>query len=108
MGNLFSNCIKPNNTNSDRPKNGGNNNGPNSMPKKDRVTDTDKAVLDVKARMRKVKTYIDKLNIQLDQQDVKIKDLIKSKSKERALVALKHKKFIDKELDKATGAQAML
>lgn len=36
------------------------------MPKRDRVDDTDKAILDVKARMRKIKTYIDKLKIDMD------------------------------------------
>jgi len=34
---------------------------------KSRVNETDKAILDVKARMRKLKTYVDKLNIQSEQ-----------------------------------------
>ena len=108
MGNLFGNCIKTNHKD-DQPKSNNNGRGdPFSNPKKDRVYDQDKAILDVKARMRKIKVYVDKINIQIEQQAEKIKDLIKNKSKERALIALKHKKFLEKELDKASGAQQML
>ena len=32
-------------------------------PVKNRVNDTDKAILDVKTRMRKLKTYLDKINL---------------------------------------------
>ena len=39
----------------------------NTGPAKSRVNDTDKAILDVKARLRKLKTYVDKLNIQAEQ-----------------------------------------
>jgi hypothetical protein len=38
-------------------------------------------------------------------QDAKVKEHLKTKSKARALIALKHKKFLQKELDKADGAQ---
>lgn len=44
----------------------------------------------------------------MEQQNVKIKDFLKDKAKQRALIALKHKKFLEKEIDKATGAQQML
>jgi ribosomal protein S8 len=33
---------------------------------------------------------------------------VKEKNKQRALIALKHKKFIEKELEKAMGAQVLL
>ena len=35
-------------------------------PPKSRVNENDKAILDIKARLRKLKTYTDKLNIQVD------------------------------------------
>ena len=35
--------------------------GSYAKPEKDRISATDKAVLDLKARMRKVRTYVDKL-----------------------------------------------
>ena len=34
--------------------------------------------------------------------------MVKDKQKQRALIALKHKKFLEKELDKADGAITML
>lgn len=54
--------------------------------------------------MRKLKTYIDKLNIDTEKQDAKIKEQLAQKNKQRALIALKHKKFLEKEVDKALGA----
>lgn len=44
--------------------------------------------------MKKIKVYIDKLNLQVKDQDAKVKEHLKAKSKERALIALKHKKFL--------------
>ena len=44
----------------------------NQAPAKSRVNEQDKAILDIKARLRKLKTYSDKLGIQVDQQKAKI------------------------------------
>jgi len=38
----------------------------------------------------------------------KIKTLLKEGQKNRALITLKQKKFLEKELEKAAGAQVML
>lgn len=59
MGGLFSNCFKTNNHQRDDPPPRNNNN----QPPKSRVNDQDKAILDVKSRMRSLKTYVDKLNL---------------------------------------------
>ena len=40
----------------------------------------------------------------MGKQQEKIALHLKEKNKQRALIALKHKKFIEKELDKAMGA----
>ena len=106
MGGIFGKCFKENDNNVGKKKKA-NDQPPKQevkQPQKDRITDTDRAILDVKARMKKIKVYIDKLNLQVKEQDKKVKDLIKAKSKDRALIALKHKKFLEKELDKADGA----
>ena len=95
MGNLFD-CFKATNTNP-RPE------VPDNK-KKSRVNETDKAILDVKARLRKLKTYIDKLQLDTEKQQTKIQEHLKEKNKQRALLALKQRKFIEKELDKAMGA----
>lgn len=48
----------------------------------------------------------------MEQQDkdatTKIKELLKEGQKQRAVIHLKQKKFIEKEIEKATGAQLML
>lgn len=78
------------------------------IPAKSRVNEQDKAILDVKARMRKLKTYSDKLGVQIEEQKAKISEYLKEKNKQRALIALKHKKFLEKEIEKAFGAQTLL
>ena len=45
---------------------------------------------------------------QKEKQEQVVKDLLSKKQKERALIQLKHKKFLEKELEKAEGAQQML
>ena len=72
------------------------------------MNDQDKAILEVKGRLRKLKTYTDKLQLDIDKQKTRIQEFLKEKNKQRALIALKHRKFIEKELDKAFGAQSML
>eukprot|EP00347_Sterkiella_histriomuscorum_P011315 403372921 len=111
MGGLFSRKKSSNNQN-DNNSNSQNkqaiNNNNYQQPQKSRVNDTDKAILDIKARLRKLKTYIDKLNIDIDTQDQKIKEHLTQKSKQRALIALKHKKFLEQQHEKSMGAQVML
>ena len=58
----------------------------------------------MKARLRKLKTYTDKLNIDIEKQKEKISGYLREKNKQRALIALKHRKFMEKELDKVYGA----
>jgi hypothetical protein len=50
---------------------GGNQNGMKA-PAKSRVNDTDKSILEVKARLRKLKTYTDKLKIDCEKQKAKV------------------------------------
>jgi hypothetical protein len=67
MGGLMASCFKSRDSGNMPSGSGGNGKGKDKdihsrpIPAKDRVTDTDKAILDVKARMRKIKTYIDKM-----------------------------------------------
>ena len=55
---------------------------PNKQPQiqsgagKDRLTDNDKTILDIKGRMRKIKTYDKKLEKQAEDAVAKIKELI--------------------------------
>ncbi|CDW81348.1 charged multivesicular body protein 6 [Stylonychia lemnae] len=104
MGGL---CIKQNNQTNDPPKQ-----DRRSLqykdPAKSRVNEQDKAILDIKARMKKLKTYTDKLELQVGQQKEKIQEFLKEKNKQRALIALKHKKFLDKQVEKSLGAQTLL
>jgi DNA-binding protein H-NS len=53
------------------------------------VNDTDKAILDIKARQRKIRTYQEKLQQQEVDCTTKIKDLMKAGQKQRALLILK-------------------
>ena len=72
------------------------------------MDETDKAILDLKGRIRKVKTYLTKLQKQEDEAVAKCKELVKEGKKDRALIHLKKKKFVGKEIEKAQGAQLML
>ena len=74
----------------------------------DRVSDQDKAVMDIKARQRMIRTYQEKMTNQEKDIVSKIKDLLKDGQKQRALIQLKQKKFMEKEIQKAEGAQAKL
>ena len=42
--------------------------------------------------------------LQVDKQKAKVKEHLAAKSKDRALIALKHQKFLEKELQKTDGA----
>ena len=50
-------------------------------PAQNRVDDTDKAILDLKGRMRKVKTWIDKLENQEKEATDKCKELVQAGQK---------------------------
>ncbi len=57
-------CFKSGNTNpSQGPPKGGNNNKTIESAQKDRITEQDRAILDIKARMKKLKIYVDKMVI---------------------------------------------
>ena len=45
---------------------------------KDRITNNDQAILDVKARLRKVRTYMEKMEQQDKDATTKIKELMKA------------------------------
>src|SRR4051794_8559820 len=76
-------------------------NNKNNQATKNRINEQDKAILDIKTRLRKLKTYVDKLRLQSQDYENKAKTYLKEKNKGRALLALKQKKFFDKELSKA-------
>ena len=109
MGNLTNSCLKAQNV-EDQPnkKKAAPNSGAAVKVENSRVNDQDRAILDVKTRLKKLKVYVDKLNLDVIKQQEKISQYLKEKNKQRALIALKHKKFIEKELDKAMGAQVLL
>jgi len=44
---------------------------------KDRVNDQDKAILDLKGRMRKIRTYQEKMNLQVEEVTTLIKTMMK-------------------------------
>ena len=109
MGNLTNSCMKAQNVdNMPNKKKGAPNSGAAVKVENSRVNDQDRAILDVKTRLKKLKVYVDKLNLDVGKQQQKISEYLKEKNKQRALIALKHKKFIEKELDKAMGAQVLL
>ena len=55
-----------------------------------------------------MKQYYKKIENQGKEQEAKCKKLLKEGNKNRALIALKHKKFMEKELDKVNGAEMLL
>ena len=75
---------------------------------KNRVTENDQAILDIKARQRKLRDYEKKLEQQDKEATDKIKELIKEGQKQRAIIHLKKKKFTEAEVAKVQGAQLKL
>ena len=65
-------------------------------------------MVEIKSRLRKLKDYIKKLEVQEEQLNAKIKELIKEGKKERAIYPLKHKKLVQQNIQKAEGAKVML
>ena len=70
---------------------------------KNRVTENDQAILDIKARQRKLRDYEKKLEQQDKEATDKIKELIKEGQKNRAIIHLKKKKFVEAEVTKCSG-----
>ena len=107
-------CIKPSNADIEdsrekkKPAAVANNSGQAKTVQNSRVNENDQAILKIKANIKKLKVYSDKLQIDAKTQDAKIKELIKDKQKERAVLALRIKKLKLKELEKADGAMFML
>ena len=75
---------------------------------RNRVSDQDKAILDVKTRLRTLRNYIDKMNVQKETSTTEIKDLLRNKQKAKAVNRLKISKMIDAQISKAEAAKALL
>nr|XP_061805924.1 charged multivesicular body protein 6-like [Nerophis lumbriciformis] len=65
-----------------------------------RVTEQDKAVLQLKQQRDKLKQYQKKITLQLDKERLLAKQLLKDGKKEKALLLLKKKRYQDQLLDK--------
>ncbi|XP_035002439.1 charged multivesicular body protein 6 [Hippoglossus stenolepis] len=65
-----------------------------------RVTEQDKAVLQLKQQRDKLRQYQKKINLQLEKERALAKQLLKDGKKDKALLLLKKKRYQDKLLDK--------
>lgn len=65
-----------------------------------RVTDQDKAILQLKQQRDKLKQYQKKITLQLEKERLLAKQLLKDGKKEKALLLLKKKRYQDQLLDK--------
>lgn len=65
-----------------------------------RVTEQDRAVLQLKQQRDKLKQYQKKITLQLDKERLLAKQLLKNGKKEKALLLLKKKRYQDQLLDK--------
>ncbi|XP_063077270.1 charged multivesicular body protein 6 [Engraulis encrasicolus] len=65
-----------------------------------RVTEQDRAVLQLKQQRDKLRQYQKKINVQLDKERQLAKQLLKDGKKEKALLLLKKKRYQDQLLDK--------
>ncbi|XP_076008060.1 charged multivesicular body protein 6 [Genypterus blacodes] len=72
--------------------------------KRSRVTEQDKAVLQLKQQRDKLQQYRKRINLQLEKERVLAKQLLKDGKKEKALLLLKKKRYRDQLLGK-TEAQ---
>lgn len=68
--------------------------------KRTRVTEQDKAILQLKQQRDKLKQYQKKINLQLEKERLLAKRLLKDGKKEKALLLLKKKRYQDQLLDK--------
>ena len=75
---------------------------------KNRVSEDEMKLAEVKSRINKLQQYAKKMDNQIKEQDAKIRRLAKEGSKVRAVIALKHKKYLISEQDKVSGAELLL
>lgn len=68
--------------------------------KQTRVTEQDKAVLQLKQQRDKLRQYQKRINLQLEKERLLAKQLLKNGKKEKALLLLKKKRYQDQLLDK--------
>ncbi|XP_017288136.1 charged multivesicular body protein 6 isoform X2 [Kryptolebias marmoratus] len=68
--------------------------------KQTRVTEQDKAILQLKQQRDKLRQYQKKINLQLEKERLLAKQLLKDGKKEKALLLLKKKRYQDRLLDK--------
>ncbi|CAG9319069.1 unnamed protein product [Blepharisma stoltei] len=68
-----------------------------------RVNKDDKAIAELKITRDKVKTYQRKLETNIEHCKQAVKQCIKKKNKDRALLALRKQKFLDKNLETTRG-----
>ena len=73
-----------------------------------RVNEVDVQVAELKSRINKLKQYRKKIETQLQEQQARAFQFGKEGKRNRAIICLKHKKFLNKELDKLDGAESML
>jgi len=74
-----------------------------SAPVKSRVTEQDKAILQLKQQRDKLKQYQKKINVQLEKDREVAKSLLKEGKKEKAKLMLRKKKFQESLLVKTDG-----
>ncbi|XP_041937985.1 charged multivesicular body protein 6 [Alosa sapidissima] len=65
-----------------------------------RVTEQDRAILQLKQQRDKLRQYQKRINVQLDKERMLAKQLLKDGKKEKALLLLKKKRYQDQLLDK--------
>ncbi|XP_041671744.1 charged multivesicular body protein 6 [Cheilinus undulatus] len=68
--------------------------------KQTRVTEQDKAILQLKQQRDKLRQYQKKINLQLEKERLLAKQLLKDGKKEKALLLLKKKRYQEQLLDK--------
>ncbi|CAJ1081354.1 charged multivesicular body protein 6-like [Xyrichtys novacula] len=69
--------------------------------KQTRVTEQDRAVLQLKQQRDKLRQYQKKINLQLEKERLLAKQLLKDGKKDKALLLLKKKRYRDQLLEKA-------
>jgi len=72
--------------------------------KKPKISDKDRAVLDLKRQKIKMKNYRTRINATLEKEIKVAKTLIKAKKKKKALLVLKKKKYLETLVERTEGA----
>ncbi|OMJ79324.1 hypothetical protein SteCoe_20665 [Stentor coeruleus] len=70
---------------------------------KTRVNEEDKAIAQIKITRDQVKNYLKKLESNISQLKAAIKECVKNKQKDKALLALRKQKFLEKNLETGRG-----